>query len=310
MEEALRERLAPSGTCQPIRGGLIGDPPGLKYEFASGKLGKKHNFLDHNYQKRHYYANEKREAVDERYSQRLSRVKSVVDVLTWPEDARGNVTVYFAGTSAKMGDYFSPSYFDGELVAFFANAALGMGQQPDDDLVAVDGISSGKHDHSNRLAEPHPDESELSSSAMFRNAHHALQALRHISFRKRITQINIMGWSRGGVTSIILANYLYNDHLLQHIPVNMFLIDPVPGWSMLSGVYAARRSVGAMFSEPLGAAASLGQGVQQESQHGEVTSAWGILQKNVKHATIIYAGDERTQIFSPVRPRICDQGKC
>ena len=45
------------------------------------------------------------------------------------------------------------------------------------------------------------------------------------------TQINLVGWSRGGISCHMLANELYNDIQLRHIPVNIFAIDPVPGIS-------------------------------------------------------------------------------
>jgi hypothetical protein len=43
------------------------------------------------------------------------------------------------------------------------------------------------------------------------------------------TQINLLGWSRGGVSCHMLANALFKDSALKHIPVNIFAIDPVPG---------------------------------------------------------------------------------
>lgn len=43
------------------------------------------------------------------------------------------------------------------------------------------------------------------------------------------TQINLVGWSRGGISCHMLANALANDPQLKHIPVNIFAIDPVPG---------------------------------------------------------------------------------
>lgn len=43
------------------------------------------------------------------------------------------------------------------------------------------------------------------------------------------TQVNLVGWSRGGVSCIMLANAMLADIALKHIPVNIFAIDPVPG---------------------------------------------------------------------------------
>ncbi|MDA9556879.1 hypothetical protein N9R79_05185 [Vibrio sp.] len=44
-----------------------------------------------------------------------------------------------------------------------------------------------------------------------------------------ITQVNIVGWSRGGVSCFELANRMLHDPSLNHIPVNIFACDPVPG---------------------------------------------------------------------------------
>lgn len=43
------------------------------------------------------------------------------------------------------------------------------------------------------------------------------------------TQINLVGWSRGGVSCHMLANALLADNQLKDLPVNIFAIDPVPG---------------------------------------------------------------------------------
>jgi len=43
------------------------------------------------------------------------------------------------------------------------------------------------------------------------------------------TQVNLVGWSRGGISCHMLANAMFNDNALKHIPVNIFAIDPVPG---------------------------------------------------------------------------------
>ncbi|MBV4451261.1 MULTISPECIES: hypothetical protein [Pseudomonas] len=43
------------------------------------------------------------------------------------------------------------------------------------------------------------------------------------------TQVNLIGWSRGGISCTMLANAMFADSQLQHIPVNIFAIDPVPG---------------------------------------------------------------------------------
>jgi len=50
-------------------------------------------------------------------------------------------------------------------------------------------------------------------------------------FRKpRIpTHVNLVGWSRGGISCHMLANAMANDPVLREVPVNIFAIDPVPG---------------------------------------------------------------------------------
>ncbi|SDV11673.1 hypothetical protein [Pseudomonas mucidolens] len=51
-------------------------------------------------------------------------------------------------------------------------------------------------------------------------------------FRKEETlpeQVNLVGWSRGGVSCVMLANLMLNDPELKGIHVNIFAVDPVPG---------------------------------------------------------------------------------
>ncbi|NKD87524.1 hypothetical protein HEQ72_04275 [Haematospirillum sp. 15-248] len=42
-------------------------------------------------------------------------------------------------------------------------------------------------------------------------------------------QVNLVGWSRGGISCHMMANAMAGDPELKHIPVNIFAIDPVPG---------------------------------------------------------------------------------
>ncbi|RON45138.1 hypothetical protein BK666_17155 [Pseudomonas frederiksbergensis] len=79
------------------------------------------------------------------------------------------------------------------------------------------------------------------------------------------TQINLVGWSRGGISCHMLANALYNDIQLRDIPVNIFAIDPVPGISNF--------------------------------QNDKVK-----LDKNVKEYVAFYARDERSKGFCCVIP--------
>jgi hypothetical protein len=80
------------------------------------------------------------------------------------------------------------------------------------------------------------------------------------------TRINLVGWSRGGISCHMLANALYNDVQLRDIPVNIFAIDPVPGISNF----------------------------QSEKVK---------LEKNVKEYVAFYARDERSKGFSCVIPQ-------
>ncbi|MBP5957775.1 hypothetical protein ICA16_19040 [Pseudomonas anatoliensis] len=43
------------------------------------------------------------------------------------------------------------------------------------------------------------------------------------------TRVNLVGWSRGGISCHMLANAMFTDRALKNIPVRIFAIDPVPG---------------------------------------------------------------------------------
>lgn len=51
----------------------------------------------------------------------------------------------------------------------------------------------------------------------------------------KLSAVNMCGWSRGGITCFKVANRLYKDPLLRHLPVRMFVFDPVPGSNWGSG---------------------------------------------------------------------------
>ncbi|AIY65061.1 hypothetical protein [Pseudoalteromonas piratica] len=44
-----------------------------------------------------------------------------------------------------------------------------------------------------------------------------------------LTQVNLIGWSRGGVSCFEFANILNKHPMTNHIKVNIFALDPVPG---------------------------------------------------------------------------------
>lgn len=51
------------------------------------------------------------------------------------------------------------------------------------------------------------------------------------TFRKPLipTQVNLVGWSRGGISCHMLANAMASDPQLRDVPVNILALDPVPG---------------------------------------------------------------------------------
>ncbi|MGE8178951.1 hypothetical protein [Pseudomonas fluorescens] len=80
------------------------------------------------------------------------------------------------------------------------------------------------------------------------------------------TQVNFVGWSRGGISCHMLANAMLNDSELSGIPVNILAIDPVPGL-----LYSSDKKV-------------------------EIGS-------NVKEYVAFYARDERSRGFDCVVPK-------
>lgn len=84
---------------------------------------------------------------------------------------------------------------------------------------------------------------------------------------KPISQVNIVGWSRGGVSCFELANRMLKDPKLRDISVNIFACDPVPGGLNSFKDYK-----------------SLG--------------------KNVKQLVCVFAEDERSLAFKARMPRL------
>ncbi len=84
------------------------------------------------------------------------------------------------------------------------------------------------------------------------------------------TVVNVIGWSRGGVTCHMLANAMFKDPELTNIPVNIFAVDPVPG---LGNFQAHRTSIPA----------------------------------NVVNYVGVYARDERSKGFGPTLPSFSPQ---
>lgn len=63
------------------------------------------------------------------------------------------------------------------------------------------------------------------------------------------TQVNLVGWSRGGISCHMLANAMYADSALKNIPVRIFAIDPVPG---INNFQEQRVKLGANVKEYVG----------------------------------------------------------
>ena len=99
-----------------------------------------------------------------------------------------------------------------------------------------------------------------------------LQEMKIQIFRrnKTISCVNVIGWSRGGVTCHMFANALAGTEGWGNVPVNIFACDPVPG---------------------------AGQFQQNRIR----------LQSNVKEYVAVYAADERSCGFTPILPT-CDPG--
>lgn len=101
-----------------------------------------------------------------------------------------------------------------------------------------------------------------------------LQAQKAKIFRKGKlpTVVNLIGWSRGGVSCHMLANAMFEDDQLKNIPVNIFAVDPVPG---LKNFQKHRTSIPA----------------------------------NVNNYVAVYARDERSRGFTPTVPNFSKQNK-
>ena len=85
--------------------------------------------------------------------------------------------------------------------------------------------------------------------------------------KKKPSAINLVGWSRGGVTCHMMANALREDPETARIPVRIFANDPVPGL----GQFRARRT---------------------------------LLGDNVEEYIAVYSRDERSFGFMPIIPQL------
>lgn len=87
-----------------------------------------------------------------------------------------------------------------------------------------------------------------------------------------ISCINLVGWSRGGVTCIMCANALAETRF-SNVPVNIFACDPVPGLGQFDNNRVA-------------------------------------LKNNVRNYVGIYARDERSRGFTPIVPTLAPATNC
>lgn len=94
-----------------------------------------------------------------------------------------------------------------------------------------------------------------------------MEAIASERLRDPISQLNLIGWSRGGVSCFELANALLEHPNLAHIPVNIFALDPVPG-----GINAFKN--------------------------------YKSLGSNVKQIVCFYAKDERSLFFKARMPKL------
>ncbi|MCL9780274.1 hypothetical protein M9194_02365 [Vibrio sp. S4M6] len=82
-----------------------------------------------------------------------------------------------------------------------------------------------------RLLHDINDQAEVKSLAA--DLYHAdksrLALLQRHRWENPITTVNLIGWSRGGVSCFEFANYLYRDPKTRDININIFACDPVPG---------------------------------------------------------------------------------
>ncbi|KKB64299.1 hypothetical protein WM40_07525 [Robbsia andropogonis] len=71
---------------------------------------------------------------------------------------------------------------------------------------------------------------QISGIGADENVASILSLLKVMSARNTLPEaINLMGWSRGGVTCIRIAYFMNLDPRLKHIPINIFAVDPVAG---------------------------------------------------------------------------------
>jgi hypothetical protein len=143
---------------------------------------------------------------------------------------------------------------EGEIVSTLATRHRGREYV---DWAQIDGPGSGNHQDSMLWTQPGGYSAERgigTGAGMDENVKHAIALLRGRpdasahganslspqalqqqivrmgrSTRGPMTRVNLVGWSRGAVTCIMIANAIQDAPDLRHLEVNIFAVDPVPG---------------------------------------------------------------------------------
>jgi hypothetical protein len=63
------------------------------------------------------------------------------------------------------------------------------------------------------------------------NVEHTLDVINALNAgsSQTLSGVNLVGWSRGGITCFMIAHALHEQTATRHLPVNIFAFDPVPG---------------------------------------------------------------------------------
>ncbi len=207
------------------------------------------------------------------------------DIVAAEKESPKIFTVYLRGTGSSLKKDGPPSavYPTGETISVLETETAG---EKNIDFIGIDGPGSQNHDllETSTSKKVTVYDERLGIYAGFgtketvenilnimkgksENIHHAGM----LKQKKRIQVVNIIGWSRGAITGIQLANEMFYDAELQHIKVNLFLIDPVPGLAL---------SVGTLFWDRI-----------------------KMLQQNVKDVVILVAENELSHGFNALLPK-------
>ena len=158
-------------------------------------------------------------------------------------------TVFFCGTGSNRLDIKNPIYPLGELVSTLASHHAGTEFV---DWIIVDGPASGNLQEEDKWVTPGnytKIRGKASGAGWEENVAHAIAVIKGKPERKLTTKkqkqqmqkiqlerpeelpevVNMVGWSRGGISCHMLANAMFKDSDLEEIPVNILAFDPVPG---------------------------------------------------------------------------------